>query len=81
MECSHTLGGIEVETLLSHDFSKPFIDIRYCSDCHAYYRIIIKSTHDIPEITMFEREDKLPWIDFNIMFPLIKINGRRITRK
>ena len=80
MVCKHTLGGIAPETLKAHDWEHPFIDVRYCSDCHAYYRLTIRGYNSLPQFVMIDREQKMPWIEFSEVFPLVKIRGNRITR-
>jgi hypothetical protein len=79
MECRHTLGGIAPETLKAHSWDEPFVDVRYCSDCKAFYRITIRGGA-IPQFVMIDRDKKINWIAFDKVFPLVKIRGRRITR-
>jgi hypothetical protein len=81
IECLHTLGGISVATIDAYGFDVPYVDIRYCKDCHAYYKITIQTAESAPQIDLIGREVVLPWIEMHKAFPIIKITGRRITRK
>jgi hypothetical protein len=80
IECRHTLGGPAIETLKVHDWDFPYIDTRYCPDCKAYYRITIRGMHDMPKFVMIDRDKKMPFTELENVFPLVKIQGRRITR-
>jgi hypothetical protein len=79
-ECRHTLGGPAVEVLRTHNWVNPFVDIRYCKDCKAFYKITIRGFGSIPKIVMIDRDKQIPWVEADKFFPLVTLCGNRIIK-
>jgi len=65
-ECRAELGGPSIKTLLSHDYSTPFKDLRYCPKCHVFWEITTKNSEGLPEYVLLPRDTKIkflkPWL-------------------
>jgi hypothetical protein len=78
--CNSFLGAISAEILISHDWSKPYVDIRRCSNggCGVVWKITIT---DILGVPVFERlPSEIPCIPFGDIFALHEVHGRK-TKK
>lgn len=78
--CNSFLGAISAEILISHDWSKPYIDIRRCGNggCGVVWKITIKDIRGVP---VFEKLDsKTPYIPFSEVFSLCEVHGRKLKK-
>ena len=73
--CNGELAGPSMVTLMSHDFSEPFEDIRYCGRCLHFLHIKIKSLTCVPEITPIPKKT-INFVPVNDVFGLSVIEAR-----
>jgi hypothetical protein len=75
LECRSVLGGPSLETLYNHNFEvSPFIEVRYCRECHKMSRITIKNLHEIPLIEALEKEEKISFVEPEAIFGFVEVH-------
>lgn len=75
LECRCPLGGISVDTLLSHNYKdSPLRDIRYCRDCRRMIEITIKDLDSIPVITALPRDERIDFVEPEEIFRLTEVH-------
>jgi hypothetical protein len=68
-----------VETLKAHNWSKPFIDIRFCPKCRMYWKITIM---DLDSPMLAESvAGRINFVLADNMMPAVIVKGRKVLRK
>ncbi len=75
LECRGMLGGISIETILSHNYKdSPFKDIRYCQECRRMIEITITDLDSIPVMVALPKDEKVDFVDPEDVFRLIEVH-------
>jgi len=75
-ECRHILAGPALDTLSRHDFTYPFVDIRYCQACNTFWKITIRSMNGIVEQEIVK--DRIDFVKAESVFLGVDVKGRKI---